>query len=205
MPDMVAPIAPNTFQGRPSVQPLMPFPFPNCYHWIETETTVRVKVHPEKYDHTRAVCLNTHEHIKLLSSFTDDYARIGKHKRRKLEEAAAASGTTLIPGSDDSQLESEPVSGPELESSTSNEKDSSISSDTTALASLLSEDIFGWDPDPNVGLIPLVDLWFELDEQLTPDTIPDPMGLYAEEKAIKSCALLPSCLFPIHIANAMPS
>ncbi|RDX48720.1 hypothetical protein OH76DRAFT_1310311, partial [Lentinus brumalis] len=57
--DMVIPIAPNkshTDERRP-VHPKSPFPYSNCYHWIQTSTSVRVRVHEEGVEHDGAIRL----------------------------------------------------------------------------------------------------------------------------------------------------
>ena len=195
--DMVTPIAPNASLGRPAVHPSTPFPFPNCYHWIKNQMFIRVKVRPEDYDHVHAVRLDPGEHIALATSFTNDFVRISEHRRRKREEAAAASGVTIAPDSE-SEHDSESTSELDVESALSHSEkhdDSQAgSSDTSNTTALDKIDVFGWNPDPNVGLLPLVDLWFELDEHLSPDTIPSPLDLAEEEKSIQSYVLLSSAL-----------
>ena len=196
-PDMVTPIAPNASHGRRAVNPATPFPFPNCYHWIDNRTSVRIKVRPEDYDHARVVRLDSREHIALGKSFADDYVRIAENRRRRREEAASKSA--LSPCSNDSKSGSESEPGSTSDSDSDSDSESSkhdeqrscassglASSYATTVDSVLKEDIFGWDPDPNVGRIPLVDLWFELDEHLTADTIPSPVGLYEEKRTIQS-------------------
>ena len=209
MPEMVAPIAPNTFQGRRSVQSSTPFPFPNCYHWIKTEAFIRVKARPEKFDYAQAVRLTSLEHLELVTSFTGDFACIADFKRRKRDEEAAAAGITFNSDSGDSHSEPEPKSASDSESCQSDERPddshtaSSVSSATTVFDSLLQEDIFGWNPNPNFGLMPLVDLWFELDEHLTPDTIPSPLDLYEEEKTIRSC-VFSSPIYTLYFVSRRP-
>lgn len=43
---------------------------------------------------------------------------------------------------------------------------------------------FGWEADPKFKFIPLVDIFLELEEHLTADTIPSPTDLWAEQEAI---------------------
>ena len=188
--DMVAPIAPNTFPGRRSVRPTAPFPFSNCYHWIQNETFVRVKARPQKFDYSRAVRLTTDEHVELSMSFTEDCIRITEHLRRKHEEAVATANAAHVSDMNESESESESDSDSDSWHSSGQRSGSqtgrSDSFNTMDLASLLKEDVFGWEPDPNISLIPLVDLWFELDEHLTPDSIPSPLELCEEGKTIQS-------------------
>ena len=53
-------------------------------------------------------------------------------------------------------------------------------SDTT----VVEPDIFGWDPDVTVGLLPLVDVWLDIDNHLTADKIPSPVDLEKEAEMI---------------------
>nr|VWO99202.1 Uncharacterized protein [Ganoderma boninense] len=47
--------------------------------------------------------------------------------------------------------------------------------------------LFGWDPDPTVPLIPLVDLWLELDEHIcAEDDLPSPLDWKKEEDEVVS-------------------
>ncbi|KAM5537959.1 hypothetical protein V8D89_008435 [Ganoderma adspersum] len=46
--------------------------------------------------------------------------------------------------------------------------------------------LFGWDPDPTVPLIPLVDLWLELEEHICVEDIPSPVEWHKEEEKIVS-------------------
>lgn len=75
---MVIPIFPNTHhpRGRPPIRPETPFPFPNCYHWIENDATVRIRRKDEQYDDTNAVKLSAMQHVMIDIGFSDDYKRI---------------------------------------------------------------------------------------------------------------------------------
>ena len=46
--------------------------------------------------------------------------------------------------------------------------------------------LFGWDIDPTVPLIPLVDLWLELEEHICAEDIPSPVDWHKEEEEIVS-------------------
>ncbi|KAI0800136.1 hypothetical protein C8Q74DRAFT_1344479 [Fomes fomentarius] len=47
-------------------------------------------------------------------------------------------------------------------------------------------DVCGWRPDPITPVIALVDVWLDIENHITADTIPDPWGLIEEEKIINS-------------------
>lgn len=57
------------------------------------------------------------------------------------------------------------------------------------LASILEMDIFGLNSDHAVEFIPLVDLWFEVSDHLTSETIPSPVQLYKERDMIMQCVI----------------
>ncbi len=77
--DMVIPIAPNDShpRGRIPVHPSPSFPFANCFHWIESNVTVRIRVQEDGFVHDRAVSLSAEEHVALMRRFEEDYERIG--------------------------------------------------------------------------------------------------------------------------------
>ncbi|TFK84706.1 hypothetical protein K466DRAFT_654628 [Polyporus arcularius HHB13444] len=49
-----------------------------------------------------------------------------------------------------------------------------------------SMDLFGWEPNAEIPLIPLADLWLEIADHLTQEEIPSPLELYEEVRAIRS-------------------
>ena len=194
-PEMVAPIAPNTqnARGHQPVQTLTPFPFANCYHWIDNYISVRVKVRPEHFDHEHAVQITTREHIALIRIFADDYGTMADawekgHEEASRVKAAEGSGPDSDPRLEVEAPYSESVYSTALPSSSQSSPSSPSSSSATKIDPIFLTDIFGLIPDPKAGLIPLVDLWFELEEHLSEDTIPNPVGLFEEERTIQSCA-----------------
>ena len=186
-PDMVVPIAPNTqnARGHEPVQTLTPFPFSNCYHWVANSISVRVKVRPEHFDHEHAVRITSEEHLALLESFTDDHNKITGARRKRHEEAFR---TKAIEGSG-ADSSSSPVStngdgfvadAPRIESVPSATPSSPPTSSGSSSSSASS-----------FGLIPLVDLWLEIGEHLSENTIPNPVGLIEEKKTIQACVYPP--------------
>ena len=62
---------------------------------------------------------------------------------------------------------------------------SSISS-VESVNDLRGYNLFGWDPDPTVLFLPLVDIWFELPKHLDESSIPSPLDFHEEQAVIKS-------------------
>ncbi|PIL33674.1 hypothetical protein GSI_04298 [Ganoderma sinense ZZ0214-1] len=59
-----------------------------------------------------------------------------------------------------------------------------------AIVEEISElNLLGWNPDPRFPLIPLVDLWLELEEHIPVDGILSPVDWYNEEEQIVSIIL----------------
>ncbi|KAI0800131.1 hypothetical protein C8Q74DRAFT_1190978 [Fomes fomentarius] len=228
--DMVVPIAPNTAHSRGG-EPLHPtpsFPFSNCFHWIQNDMEVRVRVPKGGVEHDGAIRLTAKEHRKLNKRFKDDYERIATftlHQRASSPSTDSISVATAVHDQNspnglrkaayvsDEHLSllyrriayeqgvtrsippeslRDDNSGSSLdESSESSSGSTSVSSLTpppTASSgdSLAALDIFRWDPDPITGLLPLVDVWLDIDKHLTPETIPDPTALQEEERTIIS-------------------
>ncbi len=80
LPDMVVPILPNTqcsSEKRPPIRPNSAFPLPNCFHWIENITKIRVRRRPngKLFDNSRSIRLNGKQHVALQRAFSDDYDR----------------------------------------------------------------------------------------------------------------------------------
>ena len=94
-PDMVVPIAPNTFHpsGRKAVHTTPSFPFANCFHWIDTTATVRIRMREEDFEHNGAVMLSCEDHTALMRTFEEDYDRIGAFF--EAQEAQAFDSTGL--------------------------------------------------------------------------------------------------------------
>lgn len=224
---MVVPIAPNTAYSRGG-EPLHPtpsFPFPNCFHWIQNDMEVRIRVPKGGVEHDGAIRLTAKEHRNLNKRFKDDYKRIAAftthqrasslstngisvvtavHDQKERQQAASVSDEHLsllyrriayeqgVTRSIPPESLRDDSSGSSLDnSSESSSGSTSVSSFTpppTASSgdSLAALDIFRWDLDPITGLLPLVDVWLDIDKHLTPETIPDPTALQEEEQTIIS-------------------
>ncbi|KAI0350620.1 hypothetical protein OH77DRAFT_1430797 [Trametes cingulata] len=208
--DMVIPIYPNTShaRGRSPIRTETPFPFPNCYHWIKNRFVVRIRRKAIRYDDTCAVMLGIREHLTLDRGFNEDYDRIHAFQREKLaalehvpadaqhdhHDRDGASGNTA-PGActpeshvvdlADDDVDSLPE-GCRIPDDLNDGDTSSISTQGSdhpsvdTVAAIVKLDIFGFSTDDTVELIPLVDLWYELTDHLTAETIPSPVELYKE-------------------------
>ena len=212
--DMVVPIAPNTFHpsGRQPIHTTPPFPFANCFHWIETTATVRIRMREGGFEHNGAVTLDCEEHISLMRRFDGDYERIGAFTQA--QEAHAFDSDMRLDSSNPESRRS-PTSHGDIPTSKdplnqilsasylryAQAEDAltslprslrahlglhsfgdTIHSSPPSQASSRDEgfDVFGLNPDPTAGLIPLVDAWLDIDQRLTEETIPNPDVLERE-------------------------
>ena len=89
---MVIPILPNTHyaKGRAPVRSRPSFPFPNCFHWIECELTVRIAclTAGAAYDYSHAIRLSARQQVAMERKFNPDYLRLEeyRHKHEVLRE-----------------------------------------------------------------------------------------------------------------------
>ncbi|OSC96774.1 hypothetical protein PYCCODRAFT_1249038 [Trametes coccinea BRFM310] len=215
--DMVIPIYPNVTHpsGRSPLYPEKAFPFPNCYHWIETMARIRIRRKPEQYDETNAISLSARQHIMIDELFTEDYQRIEAFERNQL---ATIMEDENVDGDATAALEHDRLAPAMLHPGSSTTNDSRLSAPSTYLPpytdgesmrhqndfdgepsnaslrdppkydatvqALFEMDIFNLSHDGDAEFLPLVNLWFELDEHLTPDTVPSPLNFYRERDAI---------------------
>ncbi len=100
--DMVVPIAPNTAHARgyEPVHPSSLFPFPNCYHWIDNDVVVRIRVPPcGGFEHDGAIRLSVKERSALIRKFEGDYDRIGDfvhHSQLRSCQVCAGSSSRMF-------------------------------------------------------------------------------------------------------------
>ncbi|KAJ8489066.1 hypothetical protein ONZ51_g3183 [Trametes cubensis] len=212
--DMVIPIFPNTHhpRDRPPIRPETPFPFPNCYHWIENDATVRIRRKDEQYDDTNAVELSAMQHVMIDIGFSDDYKRIDDFLDGQAEgdegTAGIDDGAATIPSPAPTPPRAVSRASQPSRLSAHSGRAASRSEDTDSLpegeiakahanpslhdegkcdptvADIYRMDIFGLSHDDSAELLPLVDLWYELTEHLSADTIPSPLEFYKERDAI---------------------
>ncbi|KAI0740896.1 hypothetical protein C8Q76DRAFT_608046 [Earliella scabrosa] len=196
-PDMVMPISPNTkyAKGRDPISPETPFPFRNCFFWIDSAMTVRIPGRPDGYDDTRAIQLSLSSNFDVMTCWKTEHPRIDaaldlleKQQRHKTELPQEAAGTSTGLPSSNSSVIVESAHSMNAHDSTSDDRHSLAHSDATdtSVQDILDLNPFGWEYDPAVEYIPLVDLWFELEEHLSEDTIPDPLDMFKERDFIAS-------------------
>ncbi|RPD57931.1 hypothetical protein L227DRAFT_551440 [Lentinus tigrinus ALCF2SS1-6] len=101
--DMVVPIAPNCFHphGRKPVHSTPPFPLANCFHWVENDVTVRIRMREDGFEHNGSFKVNFDEHLAMMRSFEEDYERIGAFYRAQEEEEEARSHALDPQGSEE--------------------------------------------------------------------------------------------------------
>ncbi|KAI0664038.1 hypothetical protein C8Q70DRAFT_905144 [Cubamyces menziesii] len=202
--DMVIPIYPNPArpQGRDPLKPETPFPFHNCYHWIENTTTVRIRRKDDLYDDVNAVKLGARQHLAMGRMFSDDYDRMeaacevmyandpvwrAMHPREsggesdeddRVDRSRRASHGPRTEASPDSRLSDD--SGGER----SARPDSRCHEAGSSVNDLLTMDVFNFAHDDDNQFLPLVDLWFELVTHLSEEDIPSPLEFYKERDAM---------------------
>ena len=229
LPEMVIPIFPNTqcsSDTRPPIRPTPDFPFPNCFHWMDTITNIRIRRPASGFmDDSQAIRLEPQQHHATIDTFMQDYPRMNEvmleegdddtedelpdevptwalgdpvvrraccsfdpsEYRRPVEEPAEAPMTP--PGSGSSSSGSSVVAlthtaPPAYDAKDAKHVDGWEEDEKGTVADIFKLNIFGWDPDPTFPLVPLVDMWFELDQHLTAEDIPSPVEWYEEEKKI---------------------
>ncbi|KAI0350643.1 hypothetical protein OH77DRAFT_1412785 [Trametes cingulata] len=198
-PDMCVAIFPNTGHpsGRPPVRTEPIFPYKNCYHWVDFDLDIRVRAKPELFDESRAVRLPAMEHVELDCHFGQDMRRSMVLQKRRREEL----GLPSLPAPQVRRtrlrvpFHEHPngfLGGYSPSDSTSESDGSSCCSTTPSDGSLpvhdevdalMAMDIFGG-PDQDVAVLPLVDLWLDLADQMKEESIPCPLELIRERDTI---------------------
>ncbi|KAI0629498.1 hypothetical protein C8Q77DRAFT_1201737 [Trametes polyzona] len=213
--DMVIPIYPNTSHpnNRPPVRSHPTFPFSNCYHWFDTERTVRIRRRPMWYDDNHAFKLDIDQHYEMQSMFDDDCGRVGEF----LASKAALTSNDAVPSASSDSLPDDysPADSPSYShserhsivdavdnanslregpwdpeglagsSSDLSLQPESVAESENSLLAIHDMDIFGLNVSSDtVELMPLVDMWLELTEHLTSETIGNPVDFFKEHDAI---------------------
>ena len=243
LPDMVIPIFPNTqcsSDTRPVIRPLQNFPFPNCFHWLESLSYICMRRHSPFVDDSRAIRLDSEQNHATSWTFRQDFDRMAA----VLSQGEPDGSSSSFPTPEDEFMNAVPdwalldpivreactpidfsekrrrakahaapqdppkhsPPQPDLDSSTPSTSSHSLEDDglldekrtksdlddldkldlSTSVAEIFTLNIFGWDPDPTFPLIPLVDLWFDLEEHITPENIPSPLEWFEEEKRVNA-------------------
>lgn len=75
--DMCIPIFPNMSHptGRAPLPSERPFPYGNCYHWIDESVDIRVRARPEGFDETNAIKIPARDEVLMSVAWGEDYKR----------------------------------------------------------------------------------------------------------------------------------
>lgn len=189
-PDMVVPVYPNTSHpgGRAPVQSITSFPFDNCYHWLESVATVRLRRQADLFDEDNAMQVEVMQHVVMERRFGEDFERSVPLKRCRTQENLLLAHS-VDDGSAPLSVLPRPVcswsQASRLPESGDSRRDGSEPATLEAdLDALLCKDIFGLAHDPTPERLPSVNLWLELTDHLTADTIPSPPEFCKEISAI---------------------
>lgn len=167
---------------------------------------MRLRRKANLFDEDNAVQVEVMQHVVVERRFGEDFLRsvppeTAQNARVPLLAHVVHDGSarpSILPclvcfSSQASRLSESGGSRPprgDFPSSGSNDSDASEPDTLEAGMEALSRmDIFGLAHDPTAERLPLVDLWLELTDRLTADTIPSPLEFYKEVDAIAKCAL----------------
>lgn len=75
--DMCIPIFPNMNHptGRAPLPSERPFPYGNCYHWIDESVVIRVRARQEGFDETNAIKIPARDEVLMSVAWGEDYKR----------------------------------------------------------------------------------------------------------------------------------
>ncbi|KAI0350622.1 hypothetical protein OH77DRAFT_1412663 [Trametes cingulata] len=212
--DMCVPIGPNTSHptGRKPVCPVGCFPYSGCYHWLDTEFTVRIRSRPEGFSERNGAKLSSRCQLRMERMWTADYASIWRRAAAASTPAVSADRATLE-AQDPCDTHPQPTRvSPQSYEGTARKPvpprggshcndphealcaSSSIALSTSTcrsvhsvagrISTLAEMDIFGG-PNDDVELIPLVDVWTSnLVDHLKQEDIPSPDEMSKEFKRI---------------------
>lgn len=93
------PIAPNTqyAKGRTPITPETPFPFDNCFFWMDYDMTVRVKGRPDGYDESHAVACTARQWCALSQAWMIELPRVDALTNKYSTESSFAETTLVVP------------------------------------------------------------------------------------------------------------
>ena len=176
-------------------------------------TTVRIRRKDDRYDGANAVKITPRQHVMIEVEFGDDYKRLDAFEQERdrvdLEASSTTAEATQCPpeptnarptssSSRDSRLSDQSdcmthharntdglVEGDATPGRLDSEspRDDEMKSDLVVEA-LFTVDVFNMAHDDSAEAVLLVDLWFELTEHLSADTIPNPLDFYKEREAV---------------------
>ncbi|KAL1937876.1 hypothetical protein VTO73DRAFT_12769 [Trametes versicolor] len=191
-PDMCVPILPNTShpRGRTPLRTEPVFPYDNCYHWVQFQTDIRVRARPEKFDQRRAIHLPSDEQVEMGCYWGEDALRMDE-LQSQWRAATGWQDPDPQPGLskhevsfDHWQDQASPSASTSSVDSGSSYSDSYLSDESEDSVHALMGIFAG--PNQDVGVLPLVDLWLDLADNLKQEDIPDPLEFLKERDAIVS-------------------
>ncbi|CDO77717.1 hypothetical protein BN946_scf184969.g68 [Trametes cinnabarina] len=180
-PDMAIPIHPNVHnsRGHEPIRTVTPFPFPNCYHWFHNSANVRVRRKDDLFDDSVAVHIAPQEFQAIRQKFADDYRRIN-------EFLAANPPPVDAPKNNDTESMDDALVQDDLDPAAGSASSDAEDGQDDDLEDVIYNNVLGFGQDLLAEQVPLVDLWYELTDHLTADTIPSPVDFYKERDAIKA-------------------
>ncbi|KAJ3004658.1 hypothetical protein NUW54_g4706 [Trametes sanguinea] len=206
--DMCIPIAPNKEHParRSPLATVPPFPFTNCYHWVDALTRVRIRAGQE-FDETRAVQLPNVAQVQMQDMFEEDMDRAYDVLEERQQSGGPPAAQSIASDTVGPEGGSQPIhncgitppatsgrqslgrSGTRSNSegsSCSGSRRPSFSASVDSMDVFAALDPFGFSGDEDVLLAPLVDFCFDLTDHLCQEEIPSPVEFWNERDQILS-------------------
>lgn len=201
---MCIPIGPNTSHptNRPSLATEPPFPFSNCYYWVDSHTNVRIRSGVE-FDVSRAISLPHINRIDLQDMLDEDLSRAEDivEEREEAETAQHRSTTPRLNNEESRESERSSLARSSARSPSPSRQSACECSNCGAslhapssmrapsvnsLVAMAPFDPFGFNEAEDALYFPLVDFCFDLTDHLTEDDISSPVDFWKERDAIVS-------------------
>lgn len=194
-------IYPNTNHptGRAPIRPRRPFPYGNCYHWIDNTIHLRARARPEGFDETNAVKISDRTELLIGKLFIEDILRARKTAALQDSLPAVTPGPSVVRGRDHAAVAASMFRAPSVYSgrelpdgdSASISFEWSRSRESAEVINSNFDDFLGMDifavADEDLALVPLVDLWPVLAATLKEEDIASPLELQKEIDTIQGC------------------
>lgn len=178
---MVIPIWPNTEyqRDRDPIVSTPPFPFSNCFFWLQSNMSLRVRARHGLYDNDQAIKLDAFKRLRLEHHLLEDSRDLALRRKDLIRQRITAPnfdevhGVLLYP--------------PKLRVFSYDAEDDNPRSPFAS--------------DPMIQYIPLVDIWLNIEDHLSPDNIPSPTEFWMEQEQIDRSVHLHRC--PLYLASSM--
>ncbi|TFK84698.1 hypothetical protein K466DRAFT_496076 [Polyporus arcularius HHB13444] len=194
--------------------PQFPFPHCYLWIRSMMSLRVRTKRGVDVYDNDKAMTVSIDSHVAFMSAWNEDSRRMFALRRAALSSLSGQTPSSegklrkspppevVQPNAEHSPSFATLSIPPPLRiyrdgSASSDDEDTSQASDDAEsphaptlppipplMELAIDTDVFGWAADPKVPFVPLVDLWFELEDHLSPANIPSPVELWREQETI---------------------